>query len=146
MRMMLRLSIILLICSSWPIHASELSDSSATATSQWFTKDAQGVLQIHLYFFWTRHCPHCRAARPFIEALPKRYTWIKLHSLELTDNKANTMRYIEMARSLGQEARSVPAMLYCGQMIVGYDDNQTTGAFLPLPVAWLYHVVLPNSN
>lgn len=36
--------------------------------------------------------------------------------------------YVEMARGLGQEARSVPAFFVCGQMLTGYDDAEGMGA------------------
>ena len=35
-----------------------------------------------------------------------------------------------MARSLGEEAASVPALLFCGEMHVGWDGDETTGASL----------------
>ncbi|MBO3703471.1 MAG: hypothetical protein J5W83_13185 [Candidatus Accumulibacter sp.] len=37
--------------------------------SLWIDHDAAGERQVHLYFFWTRNCPHCQAATPFVEAL-----------------------------------------------------------------------------
>lgn len=39
-------------------------------------------------------------------------------------------RYIDLAASLGREATSVPAFLFCHDMVVGYATEATTGALL----------------
>jgi cytochrome c biogenesis protein CcdA/glutaredoxin-related protein len=96
----------------------------------WVEAEAGGVQRVHLYFFWSERCPHCLEARPFIEALPAQHPWINLHSLEISRSRENLQRYVDMAASLGQEARSVPALLFCGQMQVGWDSGQTSGADL----------------
>lgn len=85
---------------------------------------------IHLYFFWSETCPHCLEARPFVVALSEQNPWIRLHEAEISRNQVNLERYFTMARGLNQEARSVPAFLFCGRMLVGYDSAETTGAFL----------------
>jgi len=103
---------------------------AAAAGSEWSSVDAQGNVQVQVYFFWSEQCPHCREARPFIESLPQRFPWLTLHSLELSGHKKNVARYVQMARALGQEAQTVPALFYCGRMVVGYDEDATTGAYL----------------
>ncbi len=40
--------------------------------------------QVEVYFFWSETCPHCEAARPFIEAIPRDRPWVVLHSLEVS--------------------------------------------------------------
>lgn len=39
----------------------------AADASLWIDHDTAGERQVHLYFFWTRSCPHCQAATPFVE-------------------------------------------------------------------------------
>nr|WP_305906818.1 thioredoxin family protein [Methylomarinum sp. Ch1-1]MDP4519525.1 thioredoxin family protein [Methylomarinum sp. Ch1-1] len=82
---------------------------------------------IDLYYFWSRYCPHCKEAKPFIESLAKKYSWLTLHSYDLVGNRDNQKRYLEMAKRLGRPANSVPAFIFCGQMMVGYDRDETTG-------------------
>jgi hypothetical protein len=53
---------------------------------------------------------------------------VALHSLELTGHPENARRYQAMAKQLGQDAVSVPALLFCGEMSVGWDKAETTGA------------------
>jgi len=102
----------------------------AQAPYAWVEADAAGQTRVHLYFFWSARCPHCLQARPFVEDLPGRYPWISLHALEITGSRANLERYMSMAAGLGQEARSVPAFLYCGRMQTGWHAAETTGADL----------------
>ena len=42
----------------------------------------------------------------------------------------STCPHCQMARSLDQEASSVPAFLFCGQIEVGFDRPKTTGRAL----------------
>ena len=113
---MLRFLILSFALAAWvPAHAVE-ADAPAGGT-------------VELHFFWSRACPHCQAARPFVEALPARLPWLRLHSLEVGD-PANGAVYDRMARAVGEEASSVPAFLFCGRMMVGFDAPETTGAEL----------------
>jgi hypothetical protein len=96
----------------------------------WIDHDAAGARRVHLYFFWTRTCPHCQAARPFVDALPARHAWLVVHSHDLTADQEAADRYVTIAESLGEDASSVPAFLFCGRMEVGFDRPETTGKAL----------------
>jgi hypothetical protein len=78
--------------------------------------------QVQLYLFWSASCPHCLTARPQIQALVTAHPWITLHDLELTGHPENVDRYVAMAAALGEEASAVPALLYCGNLQVGWDS------------------------
>jgi len=90
----------------------------------------KGEPALQLYFFWSKTCPHCLQARPFVEQLAGQHDWVRLHDLELTEKPGNARLYINLAASIGQEARSVPAFLFCGQMITGFDSAEGVGAML----------------
>ena len=96
----------------------------------WIDHDAAGARRVHLYFFWTRTCPHCQAARPFVDALPVRHAWLVVHSHDLTADQDAADRYVTIAESLGEDASSVPAFLFCGRMEVGFDRPETSGRAL----------------
>lgn len=100
------------------------------ADEPWTTQSADGQPEVHLYFFWSLTCPHCTAAHPYIEAIPQARPWVRLHALELSSNAENVRLYEEMTRQLGEKATSVPALLFCGEMHVGWGDDATTGAML----------------
>ncbi len=108
-----------------------IADASADAdTPAWTTIDTAGRHQVHLWFFWSKHCPHCRDARVVVERMDRELPWLMLHSLEVTDNPLNARFYVDMAGRLGREARSVPAFMLCGEMLTGFDGDATTGRLL----------------
>ncbi|ADE14770.1 conserved hypothetical protein [Nitrosococcus halophilus Nc 4] len=96
----------------------------------WISEDADGSPQVHLYFFWSLQCPHCRQAQPFIEKLGEIYPWLIVHSLELSQHPQYGQLFLEMSLPMGGRARSIPAVFICGEMIVGYDREETTGEYL----------------
>jgi hypothetical protein len=116
------------ISHSQPLNSA--NSSLQETDSLWFGQTNDGTINVHLYFFWSKKCPHCRNAVPFVHELQIKHPWVLVHSLELTENPDHVQQYINMAAMLGQEARSVPAFLWCGQMSVGYDSEQGMGRFL----------------
>ncbi|MFZ1539220.1 MAG: hypothetical protein WAT23_17790, partial [Chromatiaceae bacterium] len=93
----------------------------------WVTTGPDGQPEVHLYFFWALTCPHCIQAQPVIAAIPQARPWVKLHALELTRHPENAQLYEAMAEKLGEGAAAVPALLFCGELQVGWDSDDTTG-------------------
>lgn len=102
----------------------------ASAEDPWLRSGADGRPEVQLYFFWSLTCPHCAAAHPYIEAIPGARPWVRLHALELSRHPENRRRYEAMARAIGTETAGVPAWLFCGEMHVGWDGDDITGATL----------------
>lgn len=107
-----------------------LTSIASHAEDAWVKSGADGQPQVQLYFFWSMSCPHCTAAHPYIEAIPQARPWVELHALELSRSPDNVRLYEAMARQLGRRAMSVPALLFCGEMYVGWDSDATTGAMV----------------
>lgn len=105
-----------------------MAPAAAQSDELWVAPGPDGRMHVQLYFYWSATCPHCLEARPFVEAIPAARPWVTLHSLELTGQPENARRYQAMAAQLGQEAASVPALLFCGEMHVGWDQAETSGA------------------
>lgn len=122
----LRLPVLLALALLWVMPVA------AQSGDLWVKPGPDGQPQLQLYFYWTQTCPHCKEARPFVEAIPATRPWVALHSLELTRHPEHARQYEEMAAQLGQEAVSVPALLFCGEMHVGWESAETTGA----EIAW----------
>lgn len=118
------LAVLVLMLAASPVAAQGPEQNA------WYSVDENGTVTIDLYFFWSETCPHCREAHPFIEDLPERHSWLRLHSLELSQNPDNVQQYMQMASALGQEGGPVPAFFYCGTMSIGYDSAETTGQAL----------------
>jgi hypothetical protein len=101
-------------------------NAQAQVPIAWTQPDADGRTTVNLWFFWSARCPHCLEARPAVLDMAGANPWIHLHDLELTKHPENVERYVAMAGALGQEAQSVPALIYCGRMEVGWDSVQTS--------------------
>lgn len=121
-----RLLAILALALLWMMPFAAQSDDL------WVKPGPDGQPQLQLYFFWTTACPHCQEARPFVEAIPATRPWVALHSMVLNGYPEHARQYQTMAAQLGQDAASVPALLFCGEMHVGWDGAETTGA----EIAW----------
>jgi len=96
----------------------------------WSTPAAGGQPLVHLYFFWSEHCPHCRRAVPFVRTLAGEYPWLAVRSHDLTAKPGDYALYQRLAALLGEQAVSVPAFFFCGRMEVGYDSAEHSGALL----------------
>lgn len=96
----------------------------------WTEPGAPGV-DVHVYLFWSKNCPHCLEARPRILELAARHPWIRLHDHELTAREENVRIFMDLAAHLGKEARVVPTLFYCGRMEEGFDAGaEGVAAFL----------------
>lgn len=95
----------------------------------WHQMDADGKPVVKLYFFWSKTCPHCAEAHPFIDALPEQYPWISLESYMITAPGARE-KWQAVAKATGTEARSVPYFAICGKASVGYSSADVTGQYL----------------
>jgi len=112
----------------------------------WYSLANQDRITVNLYFFWSKKCPHCREAVPFIEHLDKKHDWLAVYSRELTEHPENVEQYITMAAQLGQEARSVPAFLWCGNMTVGYDNPDNMGKYLEQELVKCHEMLQSNGE
>ena len=97
--------------------------SATFAQDPWVETDADGQVQVHLYFFWSTTCPHCLKARPFVEAIPTERPWVIVHLLEVSRQRETARRFIALAESLGQTAEAVPTLIACGVMETGWDES-----------------------
>jgi hypothetical protein len=103
--------------------------SPAAADVQWLSEGPDGTQRIVVWYFYSDTCPHCIEAKPFVESLRER-EWIDLRAYEVTGNRDNGLLYRDTAAAIGEQARSVPAFIFCGSMHTGFDRPETTGAVL----------------
>jgi thiol-disulfide isomerase/thioredoxin len=128
------LSILFLLFISHAANSDSLDKSQGHEPTSnevvWYEKDVDGQPLIHLYFFWSKKCPHCLKAQPDMAEIDKSLPWLKLHSLELVDHPDNVQTYIRMSAMFGNDASSVPAFMFCGNLLSGYDGKETSGQLL----------------
>jgi thiol-disulfide isomerase/thioredoxin len=104
------------------------ADPDPNADEFWFGAASDGSPVVRLYYFYSPTCPHCQAAAPFIDDLQARWSWLDVQKFPVKDNRKNARFYYETALSLGTQALSVPGFVFCRQVLIGYDDAETTGA------------------
>lgn len=100
--------------------------------------------QVEVFFFWSHYCPHCLEAKPFMEGLAQRYSWLKLHSHDLIDNQANVNLYVKLAQQLNVTPNAVPAFIFCGQIQLGFNSATTTGKELESKLLACYQSQQPK--
>lgn len=76
-----------------------------------------------LYFFWGKGCPHCAAAKPFLEKLKKKYPEIKVNDYEIYYSPGNLELMRAMAKSHGTEPKGVPTIFYDDMIFEGFTEN-----------------------
>ncbi|MCG9754917.1 cytochrome C biosynthesis protein [Shewanella insulae] len=118
----------LLLSSALPSFA-QASESPAPQNATWHYVDADGQLKIKLYFFWSKTCPHCAEAHPFIDSLPEKYPWIELES-HMVSQAGTREKWQTIAEQTKVAARSVPYIAACEQATVGYSSEAVTGQFI----------------
>jgi thiol-disulfide isomerase/thioredoxin len=120
---LLRLALLLLCVSG--LARAGTGDPQSDAF--WYGTAADGAPTVRLYYFFSPTCPHCQAAKPFIADLQARYPWLEVKRYSVKDEPGNARFYYETAQTLGVEALSVPGLVFCRQIIIGYDSAETTG-------------------
>ena len=109
-----------------PFAGAETPDPESDAF--WYGAAADGTPTVRLYYFFSPTCPHCQAAKPFLQEMAGRKPWLEIKRYAVKDNRANAKFFFETAKSLGVEALSVPGFVFCRQVVIGYDSAATTGA------------------
>lgn len=83
--------------------------------------------RIELHFFWSRYCPHCHDAIPFLEALARNRPWLQIRSFELSGSAEAGEHYRALAARFGEEARAVPGFIFCDSFLTGFDSPMGIG-------------------
>jgi hypothetical protein len=72
-------------------------------------------------------CPRCAQAKPVIfQQIAPQYPGYRFVEKEIIGTPANNQRLHELARRYRQAATSVPALHYCGRLMIGFYDARTS--------------------
>jgi thiol-disulfide isomerase/thioredoxin len=137
------LSLVVLLFASTLVRA-ESADPRSDAF--WFGTAADGTPTVRLYYFYSPTCPHCQAAKPFLEELERNTPWLEMKRYSVKDHRGNARFYFETAKSLGVEALSTPGFVFCRQVVIGYDTAETTGKQLAEALQGCFERRLANPN
>ena len=121
-----------IVATLWLLLASLAgADTPDTKSSEfWYGTAADGGPTVRLYYFFSPTCPHCQAAKPFLDEMAARKPWLEIKRYPVKDNRDNARFYFDTAKSLGVEALSIPGFVFCRQVMIGFDSAATTGADL----------------
>ncbi len=85
--------------------------------------------KVNLYFFWANGCPHCSHEKEFLKELEQKYSYLKIHSLEVTQDKRNIELLKNAGRKLNANVSGVPFTVIGKQYFIGY-NKQSTGTVI----------------
>lgn len=85
--------------------------------------------KVNLYFFWANGCPHCSHEKEFLKELEQKYPDLKIHSLEVTQDKRNIELLKNAGRKLNANVSGVPFTVIGKQYFIGY-NKQSTGTVI----------------
>ena len=91
-------------------------DADPQSDAFWYGTAADGSPTVRLYYFFSPTCPHCQAAKPFVDEFAARTPWLEIKRYAVKDNRDNARFYYDTAKSLGVEALSVPGFVFCRQV------------------------------
>jgi glutaredoxin len=77
---------------------------------------------VPIYFFWGDGCPHCAAAKPYLESLQTRFPEVTLFSYEVYYDEGNQQIYMQMADKFELEQLAVPALFIGPYDVLGYSE------------------------
>ncbi len=117
------------IASAFLAILALLAMGTARGEVEWLSEGPDGQTRVVLWYFYSDSCPHCKEAKPFVAELGER-EWIDLRAYEVAKNRDHGRLFRDTARAIGEQARSVPAFVFCGTMHTGYENAEVTGAVL----------------
>lgn len=78
-----------------------------------------------LQFFWAEGCPHCAAENKYLEELQKKYPELTIEKYEVSQNRDNQTRLINLSKKLNFDANGVPVTVVGDRYILGYSTGST---------------------
>jgi thiol-disulfide isomerase/thioredoxin len=109
------------------IAAAAIVGLRPTTVDQTTTPTQVGPIPVNdspvaIYFFWGDGCPHCAAAKPFLEELARQYPNVEVRAYEVWYNEANQPLLVQMASAFGFEPSAVPTIFIGDRYWVGYSE------------------------
>ena len=76
---------------------------------------------VELVLFWGQGCPHCAAAKPFLEDLASDPR-VTLHAFEVYGDEDSRNAFAAAGRAFGFDAGAVPTILVGDEVYIGFSD------------------------
>lgn len=78
-----------------------------------------------LLFFWAEGCPHCAAESKYLMKLQEKYPELKIEKYEVSKNRDNQIKLINLSKELKFDANGVPVTIVGDKFISGYAEGIT---------------------
>jgi glutaredoxin len=89
-----------------------------------------------LYFFWSASCPYSKAAQTFLQGAKAKDPRLRIRDFEVDESDANTRLLGRLYERIGlPEFWVVPVIVVGHHVVIGYTDDETTGAEILVDVA-----------
>lgn len=111
----------LLRISLWLVPLIILAIPAFSANAQEATP-AGGNQPVRIYFFWGDTCPHCAAAKPFLQDLVNKYPGVELRAYEVYSDVPNRQIWTDMSAKYGLKPRAVPDIFIGDYHVTGYSE------------------------
>jgi len=83
------------------------------------------LFTVHVYV--RSGCPHCHAAREFFSQFGRNWPALTIVYHDLARDVGAQAQMHEVARKYNKQATGLPVIEICGQLIIGFDSDATTG-------------------
>ena len=80
-------------------------------------------LPVDLYLFHGEGCPHCAAARTFLDELSETHPTLRVHEYEVWYDDANRELLASLADAYGRTVQGVPVIFLGDEMWTGFGDS-----------------------
>jgi thiol-disulfide isomerase/thioredoxin len=111
-----------------------------------FAAGAQPRERVDAYLFWGIGCPHCEREIDFLKRLEAEEPRLRVHYLEVTRDAANRRAFAAVVEKLALADPAVPLTLVGDAALVGYGDDETSGAELRRMVGYCLASGCPRTN
>jgi hypothetical protein len=89
-----------------------------------------------IYFFWSASCPYSKAARTFLATAQAKDPRLSIRDFEVDESIANTSLLGRLYEKVGlPKFMVVPVVVIGHHVVIGYIDDETTGAEILSDVA-----------
>jgi len=86
-------------------------------------RTATPIHPVTLYLFWGEGCPHCAAAKPYLEALPDKYPGLSLEEYEVFYDPHNNLVFSQVLTMLDLDHAAVPTIVIGPYYLQGYSED-----------------------
>ncbi len=91
---------------------------------QMIKKFIAGSSDATFYFFYSHKCPHCKKARPLVDAWEIKFPQIKFKRLEVARDKTNRELFEKICTDLKINNPGVPTFTLGGSYVTGYEVGE----------------------